>query len=144
MRKEIRKEIEINAAPERVWQILSDFEAFPDWNPFVVKVLGKPVKGETLAIEVQLPESRKLEFTPVILKAEPRRELPWVGTMPLGMFRGEHFFIIEPVSENQVRFIHGEDFSGWLVGLIWRLFGKQIEKGYLLMNEALKRRAEDK
>lgn len=142
MKKDIRTEIEINASAEKVWQILSDFENFPKWNPFVIKVLGKPQKGEILNIEVQLPESRLLKFTPLVLKAEPNKELRWVGTMPAGAFRGEHFYQIESLSENKVRFIHGEHFSGWLVRLIWLMVGKATEKGYLLMNEALKKEAE--
>lgn len=142
MKKDIRTEIEINASAEKVWQILSDFENFPKWNPFVVKVLGTPKVDEILKIEVQLPESIKLKFTPKVLVAEPNKELRWVGTSPLGSFRGEHFYQIEFLGENKVRFIHGEHFSGWTVGLTWALLGKAIEKGYRVMNEALKKEAE--
>jgi hypothetical protein len=142
MKKEIRTEIEINASAEKVWQVLSDFESFPKWNPFVIKVLGKPKVGEILQIEVQLPESRLLKFTPTVLKAEPNRELRWLGTMPLNAFRGEHFYQIEKLGDDKIRFIHGEHFSGWMVGLIWLMLGKKIEKGYGLMNEALKKQAE--
>jgi hypothetical protein len=142
MKKDVLTEIEINASAERVWQILSDFESFPDWNPFVTKVAGKPKVNEILKIEVQLPESRRLKFEPIVLKAEPNKELRWVGVLPLNSFRGEHFYQIEASAENKIRFIHGEDFSGWLVRLIWVLDGKKIEKGYRIMNEALKKRAE--
>lgn len=142
MKKTVETEIEINASVEKVWQILSDFENFPVWNPFVIKALGKPKVGEVLQIEVQLPESRLLKFTPKVLIAEPNKELRWVGTMPLGMFRGEHFYQIEALGENKIRFVHGEHFSGWTVSLIWKLVGKSIEKGYRLMNEALKKEAE--
>ncbi len=132
----------INASAEKVWAILSDFDNFSAWNPFVVRVSGKPHVGEILNIEVQLPESRRLKFTPIVLISETNKELRWVGTMPLGMFRGEHFYQIEPLSPNAVRFIHGELFSGWLMGLIWKMVGKATQKGYLLMNEALKKEAE--
>jgi hypothetical protein len=142
MKKDIRTEIEINASAGKVWRILSDFENFPKWNPFVIKVLGKPIVGEILKIQVQLPESRLLKFTPLVLKAEANKELRWVGTTPLGAFRGEHFYQIESLGENKVRFVHGEHFSGWMVGLIWTMFGKATEKGYSIMNEALKKEAE--
>lgn len=142
MKKDIRTEIEINASAEKVWQILTDFENFPTWNPFVVKVLGEPKIDEILEIEVQLPESRKMKFTPIVLKAEPNKELRWVGTLSLNAFRGEHFYQIESLGENKSRFIHGEHFSGWLVRLIWAIEGEKIEKGYRLMNEALKKEAE--
>lgn len=143
MKKDIHTEIEINASAEKVWQILSDFESFPKWNPFVVKVVGQPKEGEILKIEVQLPDSMRMKISPIVLKAEPDKELRWVGAMPLNSFRGEHFYQIESLAENKVRFIHGEHFSGWMTRLIWAMVGKQTEKGYLIMNEALKKEAEN-
>ncbi len=143
MNKEIRTEIEISAPASKVWSVLTDFARFPEWNPFVVRVDGEPRAGRELKIDVQLPESRMLKFTPVVLRAEADRELRWVGKLPLGAFRGEHFYMIEPIDESSIRFIHGELFSGWLVGVVWRVHGERIERGYGLMNEALKRRAEE-
>ena len=32
--REIKTQIEINAAPERVWAVLTDFQQTPSWNPF--------------------------------------------------------------------------------------------------------------
>jgi hypothetical protein len=142
MRKDIKTEIEINASAEKVWQILTDFDSYPQWNPFVIKVIGQPKVDKILKIEVQLPESRLLKFTPKVLKAEPNKELRWVGTMSPGAFRGEHFYQIESLNANKVRFIHGEHFSGWMVRLIWATVGKATEKGYLIMNEAIKKEAE--
>lgn len=141
--REIKTEIEINASAERVWQVLSDFDRFPEWNPFVIKVEGKPIKGEILKIDVQLPDSFKLKFTPEVLAANPGQELRWVGHMPLGAFRGEHFYLIEPISKNKVRFHHGEYFSGWFVGIIFWMVGDKTEQGYRDMNAALKKRVEE-
>ena len=38
--KELRSEIEIQASAERVWQLLTDFPSFPQWNPFIRKATG--------------------------------------------------------------------------------------------------------
>ena len=144
MKKEIWTEIEIDASAEKIWQILTDFEKFPAWNPFVVKAEGVPKVGEILSIEVKVPDASMQKFTPEVLVADENTELRWVGNAPLGAFRGEHFYKIEGLGENKSKFIHGELFSGWLVRLIWILQGKKIEKGYVLMNKALKEKAENK
>ena len=38
--KELRTEIEIQSTAERVWQLLTDFPSFPQWNPFIRKASG--------------------------------------------------------------------------------------------------------
>lgn len=32
--------VEIAAPPTAVWAILMDFERYPDWNPFIIKISG--------------------------------------------------------------------------------------------------------
>ena len=49
---------------------------------------------------------------------------------------------IEPVGENQVRFVQSEHFSGALATMLLRLIGPGTQQGFLAMNEALKVRAE--
>lgn len=44
MNKEIRSEIHIGASPAKVWQVLSAFEHYPEWNPFVKKLSGEPAQ----------------------------------------------------------------------------------------------------
>ena len=143
MKKDIQTEIEINASAEKVWKIMTDFENFPSWNPFVIRAEGELKEGKKIKIDVQIPDAKMQKFKPVILKAEPNKELRWAGTVPPNLFRGEHFYILEKLDENKTRFIHGEHFSGLLVRMIWAIQGKKIEKGYKLMNEALKKRAEE-
>ena len=48
--KEIRTEIIINSKPEKVWDILTDFERHPEWNPFIKSISGNKKVGEHLAI----------------------------------------------------------------------------------------------
>lgn len=47
---QLQTEVEINAGPERVWAILSDFASYPEWNPFIRFIRGVPEKGERLEV----------------------------------------------------------------------------------------------
>lgn len=143
MKKELRTEIEINAKPDRVWKVLTAFDTFPIWNPFVKEIQGKPVEGEKLRIFIQPSGAKGMKFTPTVLKAEPGRELRWLGRLFIpGLFDGEHYFLIEPIDENKVRFVHGENFSGLLVGMFAKSLDTDTLRGFKEMNAAVKKRAE--
>ena len=75
MEKEIVTEIEINAPPSRVWQILTDFEKYPAWNPFIKKISGVPAINEKLEVHMPDPRGETMVFSPIILVAGSNREL---------------------------------------------------------------------
>jgi uncharacterized protein YndB with AHSA1/START domain len=45
MARPLHTEIEIEASPDRVWKTLTDFAAYPDWNPFIVQADDLPPQG---------------------------------------------------------------------------------------------------
>jgi uncharacterized protein YndB with AHSA1/START domain len=71
--KEIHTEIEIQTSDERVWDLVTDFDGFPNWNPFILRAEGKLETGGKLKVILQLPDSGKMTFKPTIIKLEPRR-----------------------------------------------------------------------
>lgn len=53
--RELRSEIDIGAPAERVWEVLTDFEALPEWNPFLIRASGRLVEGERIEVVLQPP-----------------------------------------------------------------------------------------
>ena len=49
-KKEILTTIDIETSADRVWQILTDFAAFPQWNPFIRRATGNLQVGAVLTI----------------------------------------------------------------------------------------------
>jgi hypothetical protein len=142
MRK-IRKGIEISASAERVWQILTDFAAYPQWNPFIRDISGELKVGSNLDVYLQPSGQRGTRFHPVVLASEPARELRWLGRLwgiPK-LFDGEHSLMIERLNTNRVRFVQQEVFSGILVPLLGGPL-RGAERSFVEMNEALRARAE--
>lgn len=60
--KEISSTVEINAAAEHVWRILTDAERPAEWNPFLLKLSGVLKPGEKLDVQVQLPARSRCHF----------------------------------------------------------------------------------
>lgn len=139
--KSLQTEIIINAPAEKVWYVLTNFEAHKAWNPFIKNIQGKPVVGHTLRVELSNGKGTSV-FKPTVLVADVNRAFEWLGKLPLGMFSGQHYFYIEPITATQVKFIHGENFSGWLAGVIMNKIGAQTQQNFIAMNKALKQVAE--
>ena len=139
----LRTEIEIAAPPERVWDVLTDFSAFPRWNPFIRRIDGLLAPRMRLRVRIQPPGGRAMTFHPTVLRVDDARGFAWRGrTLVPGLFDGEHFFTLEPLGPDRVRLIHGEHFRGVLVPLLARTLRTTTREGFERMNAALKTRAE--
>ena len=141
--KQLHSETAISAPAERVWDVLTDFASYPQWNPFIRTISGQLASGERLEVRLEPPGGRGMSFKPKVLKAEPNRELRWLGHLFVaGLFDGEHSFVIQPLGENRVRFVQREAFRGLLVPLFARSLDNSTLRGFEEMNRALKERAE--
>ena len=137
--------IDIEAPARRVWEILLDFERYPEWNPFVREISGTAAVGGRLAITVKPPGGRAMSFDPTVLAADAPRELRWLGRVGVPrIFDGEHSFVLEPLGAKRVRFIHAECFRGILVPFLWGSLDTDTRAGFEQMNQALKQRAEER
>jgi hypothetical protein len=88
------------------------------------------------------PGKPAIRFRTTVLVVRPERELRWRGKLLVaGIFDGEHYFLLETFDEKRTRLVHGENFSGLLVGpLSGMLVAAQV--GFDAMNAALKQLAE--
>ena len=142
--KELRTEIEIQATPERVWQIMTDLDKYPEWHPYAT-AMGKVMVGEKvdLALKPATPTEKGMLLHCKVTKAEANHEFRWkyfVGATLL--FSGEHIFTIEPIDASRIRFIDREVFNGWLVPLQAKNIDTNTRASFVAMDKALKARAE--
>jgi hypothetical protein len=141
-KKSITTEIVINAQAGQVWDELTDFNKFPDWNPFIRKVAGEIKTGNTIEVTMQLMGGKPLVFTPVILALEKNKFLQWEGKLFIpGIFTGRHTFQLIETKKNRIKLIQREDFEGILVPFF--NYDSTIG-GFKLMNNKLKERVESK
>ena len=144
MEKEIITEIEINASPSRVWQVLTDFEKYPTWNPFIKKISGVVARNEKLEVHMPDPRGGTMAFTPTVLVAERDRELRWLGRSEGDVFNGEHRFLIELIqNNNEVHFTQSEKFTGSMVESLEGWLDTAVKQNFEDMNRALKQRTEN-
>ncbi len=51
--RELQASIEIEAGPERGWEVLTDGAACPEWNPFVRRLEGRLEPDSTLEVRIE-------------------------------------------------------------------------------------------
>lgn len=140
--KTIQTEIIIEAPAERVWQILTNLKAYSLWNPFIIKSEGE-IKTQAKLKHVMLNGQKKFTFKPIVQRVEENHYFDWIGRLFFpGIFDGHHFFKIEKMNENQVKLVHGEEFSGLLSGFLFKKIGEQTRANFVRMNQAVKTLAE--
>src|SRR5207245_10552980 len=139
--KEVSAEIEIEAPAERVWQVLTDFAKFPEWNPFIREMSGEVRTGAQLQVRLEPTGGRGMSFKPKMVNVETNREMSWLGRLLIaGLCSGEHSFTIESLDEKGVRFVQHEKFKGLLVQFMAKRLDRDTKSGVEEMNSALKDR----
>jgi hypothetical protein len=110
--------VDIDAPAQAVWDILTDFAAYGEWNPSM-RIEGTAQAGTRLVVGMGAGGGRGSALKPTVLAAVPGRELRWVGKLgPGGIVDGEHYFVLAPNADGTTRLDHGETFSGALVALV--------------------------
>jgi demethylmenaquinone methyltransferase / 2-methoxy-6-polyprenyl-1,4-benzoquinol methylase len=143
--KTLAATIDISAPPDRVWEVITDFPSYPEWNPFMFSVEGAAEAGAHLRIGMQRRGGMVLRFGARVVVADPPRELVWSGEglrghWP-GLLRGDRRVVIEPLAGGRSRLEMRTTFSGVLSPLMGWL--ERYREAFGEMEEALKARAED-
>jgi hypothetical protein len=139
---QLRAEVEIDAPCDEVWQVLTDFQRYPEWNPFIATVVGQLGPGAKLEVTLLLPGGRERVQRSTLVVCEPPLELRWHGRVMFGMLLGwEHFFRLSSTEGGRTRLAQGRNYRGMLVKYLGPEF-TAMARGFAGMNQALKRRIE--
>lgn len=140
---EIKTQIIINATPNKVWTVLTDFKDYPNWNPFIKSITGEPKVGQQITVSIVSTEGKAMTFKPEVVVFNPNREFRWIGKLLFkGLFDGEHKFELIDNGNGTTIFNHSEKFKGIVVLLFKKQLKDNTKKGFELMNESLKKRVE--
>ena len=111
-------EIEIAAAPEVVWEVLTAIDGWPSWNPDVKSVSIH----DSIAPGAQFRwKSDPGTITSTIQRVEPARLIAWTGSTP--GIRAIHFWHFEP--RDGRTFVRTEESFD---GLVARLLRRQLQR----------------
>ncbi len=140
----IDSEVQIDASPEEVWNVLMDFKAYADWNPFIIFNGGLAEPGERLDLRLKQPSGKSFSIIPFVTEFVENEKFEWLGSMCVtGIFDGRHTFELEE-HDGGTLLKQYETFRGLLAfPMGWIGTYKKMMNGFESMNEALKKRVEE-
>jgi uncharacterized protein YndB with AHSA1/START domain len=131
----------ICAAPERVWEILTNAACYSEWNPEIIGIEGLMALGERIRARVKIGGGA-IRVVPLRVTAfEAPSRMEWTGGLPLGLFVGRRIFTVTP-RDGTVEFCMLVQMSGLLAPLMVKSVGDRQPEIYSF-SSALKVRAEE-
>jgi len=130
----------IRAAPEAVWEILTNAAGYANWNPEIVAIEGRMALDERIRARVKVGNGAIRAVSLRVTAFEAPSRMEWTGGLPLGLFTGRRLFTVAPV-DGAVEFRMLVQMSGLLSSLMVKAVGdRQTEiDGFA---QALKARVE--
>lgn len=136
---QIVTKVEIAATLAQVWRALTDFRAYPRWNPVIRWISGTVEPGKVLSVLFHPKGAFPVWFRARVSVAEADAEFRWTGKLIASpLFAGDHYFILRSLAPERVELIQGENFSGALAPLVYRMLANYNRSGFVAMNQALK------
>jgi uncharacterized protein YndB with AHSA1/START domain len=117
-----RSEIEIDAGPEVVWEVLTAFERWPSWNP---DVKSMSIEGAVAEGTVFRWKAGPGTITSTLRRVEPPRVIAWTGKT-LGI-DAIHVYTLEPDDGGTVVRTE-ESYEGLVARLLRRSLQKTLDR----------------
>ncbi|MEU7765285.1 SRPBCC domain-containing protein [Nocardia sp. NPDC049190] len=133
---------DIDAPAELVWQVITDFPRYLEWNPFVSECHSSLTPGEPIDMLVHLAETPRKQRE-WIRSHTPGRELTYsMKPVPFGALHSLRSHTVTPLADNRSRYESHFELAGWLHPVVVALLGANLRRGFEGMTNGIQRQAE--
>lgn len=132
-----RGEIEINANPDTIWDVLVDIKNWPQWNP---EIKSASLEGEVAEGSKFRWKARSISITSIFQEVNKPRLLSWTGkTMGI---KAVHIWKLEPI--NDATIIQTEEswegpFTRLMKGNAQDMLQKSIDSGLQYLKQEIEK-----
>jgi hypothetical protein len=139
----IAHDLSVRAPASRVWEVITDVDHYPEWNPFVVQCVSTLAVGDPIAMRARVLPFLAQPQREWILEHEPGRRLCYgIASMPLGALASRRCHEVSAEGSSHARYVSHFELSGWLAPVVAVLLGRSLRRGFTAMSTALVARAE--
>ncbi|MGW5310810.1 SRPBCC family protein [Nocardia thailandica] len=134
--------VEIDAPADIVWRVLTDFDRYGEWNPFVPECHSTLVPGAPIDMVVHLGGNTR-EQREFISTHTPGTEFSYtMKPVPLGTLHSRRSHTVTALSPTRTRYESRFTLAGWLSPVVSAALGKHLRAGFGAMTAAVGPRAE--
>jgi len=136
-------EIEINAKPEEVWRVLTDWDNLKEWSSSFIGISVEQMKaGESFMVYFKNPLNGKIiEFERKCTAYVEGRMFSWTGEFSSGV-SDNHIYKLEPMENGTTLFKQEDGIHGRQSKLLNLLGKKHMKSMYEKFDRELKARVE--
>jgi hypothetical protein len=142
MKRAVEYRLGVQAPAEIVWEVVSDFDSWKEWNPLYRKAEGQMKIGTALTLEQHLPGEPAKVITPIVQDWVPYEQLHWRSKRIGGFVTAIRYIEIENMGPENATFSNGELFMGLLLRFVSRDERRKLRIAFTQMGEAVRDRAE--
>ncbi len=133
---------EVQASADRVWDVLTRLDLYPEWNPQIPLASGEMRVGSKINLRLCMPGRPAMDVSATIEEFEFNQLVTWRGhVVAPWFFEGYRRFAIASIDGTRVRVTHVEDIHGLLGPLFSLAMGGPCESSHHALNEAIRVRA---
>ena len=139
----IEHRLRIDAPAHKVWQVISDLDRYPEWNPFVVACSSTLAVGDAIRMRVRIFPGLAQPQTERVLEHVPGRRLRYgIPGSALGALTSSRSHQVTALTPDRTEYASRFELDGWLAPLVSFLLGRRLAAGFESMSLALQARAE--
>jgi hypothetical protein len=105
--------VRVDAAPEVVWEVLTDVGSWRDWDSGVDRVDGRVALGERITIHATMIRTRPFSVT--VTELRPYEAMRWLAGLPFGLAVIERTYHLDPQDDGGTVLTVRQDHTGPLV-----------------------------
>lgn len=134
--------VEIDAPAAVVWQVLTDFPRYREWNPFCRSAESTLEPGAPIDMRVKLLGPKEKAQREYIRSVEPGTGFSYtMKPMPLGALHSLRSHTLTPLGAERCRYDSHFELAGWLLPVVTGLMGSALRRGFGEMTAAVATRA---
>lgn len=133
---------DIDVPAATVWQVITDFPRYGEWNTFCSECRSALAPGEPIDMLVHLRPGSTRRQREWVRTHTPGEEFSYrMKPVPFGALRSLRQHRVTPLGPNRARYESHFEITGWLQPVVTGLLGAHLRRGFAAMTAGIEQQA---